>query len=233
MQQARIADTILDFDAPAAGGLLFAEDFDQPPQPDNPPEPEVIEPTFSATELEAVRTEAWQASRAETLTEAANADHAVVRQTVAAIQVQLATAREVATQIATQSAEAVARLLLDGLALTLPALCARYGDDEVAAVVAAVLPALTQEPAITVRVNPLHAPAVTRDIERLDPDLAARTRIVAVETMAPGDVRVVWRNGSASRDTAALWNEVAEALAAVGLLPTPDAPEHEEIDDAG
>ena len=232
MGHARIADTILDFDVPPTGGRLFAEDFDLPPVPDAPPEPEVIEPTFSATELEVVRTETWQAARADTLSEAAAADHAVIRQTVAAISAQLVTAREAANQVATQSAEAIARLLLDGLALALPALCARYGDGEVAAVIGAVLPALAQEPAITVRVNPLHALAVKRDIERLDPDLASRTRIAPVEDMAPGDVRVVWRNGSATRDTAALWDQVAEALGTVGLLGTPIVFE-EEAERAG
>ncbi len=43
-------------------------------------------------------------------------------------------------------------------------------------------------------------------------------RIVADPAMGPGDVRVRWQGGSAARDGAALWEEVAGALAPAGLL---------------
>ena len=213
-----IGDALLDLDIPASGRSLFAEDFDLAPATDMPPEPEVIEPTFSAAELEAARNHARHAGHAAAVAELAAADHAVIRRTVTEIAAQLANAREAAADVATRSAEAIAALLLDSLALALPALCAGYGDAELAAVIGAVLPALTQEPAITVRLHPRHEAMVTREVERLDPDLAGRTRIVPLATMAPGDVRVVWRNGSATRDTAALWARVSEALGVVGLL---------------
>jgi hypothetical protein len=36
--------------------------------------------------------------------------------------------------------------------------------------------------------------------------------------MSPGDVRIAWRNGTATRDAAALWQQVAAVLAPAGLL---------------
>ena len=36
--------------------------------------------------------------------------------------------------------------------------------------------------------------------------------------MAPGDVRIAWHNGAATRDAAALWQQVAAILAPAGLL---------------
>jgi flagellar biosynthesis/type III secretory pathway protein FliH len=94
----------------------------------------------------------------------------------------------------------------------------RYGDAEVRAIVRAVLPELTQEPAITVRANPRTARALTQEIARLDPDLAAHVQVVDCEAMSPGDVRIAWHNGTATRDAAALWQQVAAVLAPAGLL---------------
>ena len=60
---------------------------------------------------------------------------------VEAIAAQFAAnAEAAAASIAEQSAEAIARLLLDSLAAAFPALCARYGEAEVRAIVRAVLP---------------------------------------------------------------------------------------------
>ena len=41
---------------------------------------------------------------------------------------------------------------------------------------------------------------------------------VECDAMPPGDVRIAWRNGSATRDAAALWQQVAAVLAPAGLL---------------
>jgi hypothetical protein len=37
--------------------------------------------------------------------------------------------------------------------------------------------------------------------------------------LAPGDVRVTWHNGAATRDAAGLWEQVAMVLAPAGLRP--------------
>jgi hypothetical protein len=47
--------------------------------------------------------------------------------------------------------------------------------------------------------------------------------------MSPGDVRIAWRAGSATRDTAALWEQVAAVLMPAGLLRT-DAAIRETVD---
>ena len=145
-------------------------------------------------------------------------DAAATRQAIAAFAEQFATECEAATARAEQSAEAIARLLLDSLAAIFPTLCARYGDAEVRAIVRAVLPALTQEPAITVRAHPRTARALTQEIARLDPDLAAHVQTIDCDAMSPGDVRIAWHNGTATRDAAALWQQVAAVLAPAGLL---------------
>ena len=136
---------------------------------------------------------------------------------------QLAAEREAAAIRADQSAEVIARLLIDSLAVAFPDLCAQFGDAEVRAVVRIVLPGLRQEQAITVRAHPRTALALAQEIARLDPDLTAHVQTSACDAMPPGDVRIAWRSGSATRDAAELWRQVASVLMPAGLLTVPAA----------
>ncbi len=224
-------DGSFNFSRRPSGKILFAEDFDLSPDGDNPPEPEIIEPTFSATELEAARAEARQAGSEAAFAAAAAADHAVIRQTVVAVADQLAAAHDELLNLAEQSAATIARLLLGSLGVVLPELTARYGEAELQAIIRIVLPGLFKEPAVTLRLNPRHCTAVTHEIERLDPELAARMRIVPTDSIPAGDVRIAWRSGGATRDAAALWQQVAGTLALSGL--SPKLAEQEETEYAG
>jgi flagellar biosynthesis/type III secretory pathway protein FliH len=196
-------------------GRLFAEDFDLP---ETGPAPEVIEPVFSAAELAAAREMGWREGHEAGLLAAAAGDAASTRATMAQIATQLCAEFEAASTRAEQQAESIARLLLASLAATFPTLSARYGDEEARAIVRSVLPALTQEPAITIRAHSDTTAAISREICQLDPDLRARVETVASEAMPPGDVRITWRNGSAVRSVDALWQQVADVLAPAGLL---------------
>ncbi len=208
----------------AGNGVLFAEDFDLPGQehpagPEGPAaEPEVITPVFDLAQLEAEKAaaydEGYAAGRAALLAE----DAAGLRRAVDALATGLDAARDAAGLIGEQTAEEIARLLLASLGAVMPVLCAAHGSAEAAAVARAVLPALNGEPEITIRTSPHTASALQAEIARLDPDLAPRVRMLPTDAMAPGDLRIAWRNGLAVRDGAALWREVAEILLPHGLL---------------
>ncbi len=200
--------------------VLFDEDFDAR---DAPPEPEVIEPTFSAAELARAREAAWHEGHASGVEAAsANADAEICR-ALRMITQALGDVREVAAALTEGAAAAIACLLMDNLAAAFPALCARHGDAEAAAIIAAVLPALAAEPAITVHANPQTLRLLTKAIQRLDPDTADRVHTADSDAMPPGDVHVTWHNGSATRDAAALWQQVADILTPAGLLGAPVA----------
>jgi hypothetical protein len=47
---------------------------------------------------------------------------------------------------------------------------------------------------------------------------------VPVEAIAAGDVRVSWRDGTATRDTSGLWRQVQAVLGAAGMLSPDPAP---------
>ncbi len=209
--------TILDTDPRLGPSILFAEDFDRPPIEEPAPEPEIIEPTFTVAEMEACRQEAWRAGEQSGAAAAEATAAAAARRSLAAIAAMLAETRAEAARAAEDAAIATTRLLFDALAVLFPTLTARLGENEVRAVIATVLPALRQDPHPTIRVAPALAEAVTGEIERLEPGLPTQVRIIADDTMAPGDIRVSWRKGSAERDGRAMWREIAAILGQAGL----------------
>ena len=207
-------------------GQLFAEDFDNPEPVTGP---EVVETVFSAADMAAAREAAWREGHEAGLHTAEAGDAASTRQAMEVLAEQFATECAAAPARAEAAADAMARLLIDCLTATFPALSARYGDDEVRAIIRTVLPELNQEAKITVRAHPRTAQAVADEIDRINPDLATHIQIVESGTMRPGDVSIAWRNGSAVRDAADLWRQVAAVLAPAGLLQT-DAAIMETID---
>lgn len=200
------------------GVQWFDEDFDAPPPPPAAPEPEIIEPVFTADELETARRDAAFAAREAALAEAETNGKATARRALTSIADQIAAMRDEAAAVAEETAEAIARLLLDCFATAFPALSRRHGADETAAVLRAILPALRQEPKIAVRVSPHVIDAIKADIDAIDPDLIARVRLVPTDAMAPEDIRIDWEHGTAIRDTTALWRRIEDVLAPAGLL---------------
>jgi flagellar biosynthesis/type III secretory pathway protein FliH len=196
---------------------LFTEDFGLPRR-DVTLEPETIDPTYSAADLAEARAEAWAGGHAVGTADATTTTAAATNAMLESIATTLRETCAEANAVAERSVESIARLLLDSLAKLLPALCERHGEAELCALIRIILPTLAQEPTITVRVNPAHTPALMRELDRLDPDLVEHVRLVPVEAIAAGNVRVTWRDGSALRDTAALWQQVRAVLEPAGLL---------------
>lgn len=209
---------------------LFSEDFDLPPKHDVPPEPEIVEPALTQADLEAARRQAWQAGHAAAAADSAQAATAAIREALAVIAAGMTEARAQADKIAQQAATDLARLLFDSFATIFPATSSAYAEKELRSLTRAILPALRQEPSISIRVNPAHGAALRQEIEQAEPDLATRMEIVATETIRLGDLRVTWRGGQVTRDTAALWQQVAEILAPAGLLSFAATKEPERVE---
>jgi len=199
-----------------ASVILFDEDFDRPEGP------EVIEPVYSAAELYTAKEEAAREAREIALAEAESTTRSRAGEALAAIAAQLADARDAAASLTEQSAEAVARLLMRCFATALPALSARHGGAELTALLRALLPTLRHEPSITVRVHPDLVAPLTEEYAALDHDAAARVRLISTAAMRPGDAQIAWDRGNASRDTAALWQQIESILALAGLLDPAD-----------
>ena len=203
---------------PSLLGVLYAEDFDDdggaPAAADALPEPEVIEPSFTAAELDAARVEARAAGRLDAERGvAASRNHML-----GLLATGVADARAAAAEVAEAAAEGVARCMLGALAACLPALCERHGAEELRALVRMVLPAMQDEPRITVRVNPRMLPAMQAEVAALDFEIAERVHLLATDALPPGDARISWVDGSAVRDAGRARAAVQDALSALGLL---------------
>ncbi len=200
-------------------GALFDEDFDAP----DAPEPEIITPGvapcgLTEADIATARADAWAEGHASGRADAEAAAAQALAQATASMAGELARLRPELLAQAEAAASALARLLLDTLAALFPALSARHGPAEAQAVLRALLPGLKLEPEIVVRANPHTTPALAQEVARALPEEADRVRVMADPAMGPGDVRVRWQGGTAARDAATLWEEVAAALAPAGLL---------------
>jgi flagellar biosynthesis/type III secretory pathway protein FliH len=216
--------------AHARGILLFDEDFDAPAPPPSPPaELEVIEPVFTAAELQSAREEASRESREAALAEQDASARAVSARALTDIGAAIAAMRVEILEAAEQSAEATARLLIDCFAASFPALSSRHGPREVTAVLKEILPALHREPKITIRVNPHLLPTLTEELHTLDGDLAASVRLIPTDAVALGDVRIAWEQGSATRDSMSLWKQIENILAPAGLVKEQQTAKEKEL----
>ena len=198
-------------------GALFAEDFDLP---ETTPEPEVVDPVFSHGELAAAREAAWRDGYAAGLQKAAESDAAATRQAMTAIAEQFAAERNAAAIRADQSAEAIARLLIDSLAVAFPDLCAQYGKCRGARRCACRASGTAAGTGDHRACASAHRHGTGARDCAIGPDLTAHVQTVACDAMPPGDVRIAWRSGSATRDATELWRQVASVLMPAGLLMT-------------
>ena len=203
--------------------ILFADDFDHPA---SEIEPEIIEPTFTAAELAAAREQAWAEGHAAASQEAAEAQNAALRASAGRLVDQLAALTTDLRQEAEQRAEAIADLLLEILAALFPSLSAAHGEQEALALVKALMPGLARMPAVTIRANPCLVATLAREVERADLVDPAAITVVPSESVPPGDVRLIWAEGGASRDAAEAWARVSATLREAGFaLPPTNAKE--------
>lgn len=197
----------------SASGILYVEDFDAPDLPE-PVEPEAVEPAFTLAELEDARAEARAAARLD----AEEGQSAITARMLQAIAAGLDETRTAALEFASATAEIAARTMLSTLSSCLPELCARYGPNELKALARAVLPALVDEPRISIRLSPHDVPTIETELAALDPELSARIRLIPTDAVARGDIRIAWQDGSATRDAGVARAAVHDVLDALGLI---------------
>jgi flagellar biosynthesis/type III secretory pathway protein FliH len=208
--------------------ILFAEDFDVPVGVtvlDDPPESAKPKPPpITQADVTAAQEKAYAEGFENGLAQAAADRAEVTSRMLRVIAERLETADAEARSMAEKCAESVARLLLGTLASMLPATCARHGETEVVAAMRAILPALSHEPRIILRVSPHVVDAVSQELEHMGTEMAEKISLTPTDAVPPGDVRVSWEDGEATRDARALWRDIAETLAPLDLFPVESLP---------
>ena len=190
---------------------LFTQDFEEP-LPDHAPEPEVIEPTFGAEDLAAAREQGWAEGRESALAEAVAQHELAFTRAATAVAEQMAGLQREWRAAAEENARATARLVFDVVGALFPALNAAHGEQESLALVRALLPGLARQPAVTVRAHPSFAGKLARELEQHELIEPGRIQIVPVDTISPGDVRLLWAEGSSGREATEIWERVNAVL---------------------
>lgn len=210
---------------------LFIEDFDaidapvaETPAADEANEPEIITAVFTAEDVEAARLSGYEAGVAAGRAMVLGAREAALDGLLAAIRGALAEAAAGAKLRADEIGRALARMLTGSLAAVLPDLVRRHGAAEISRLMRELLPPMALEPEIIVSVAAGDRETLAADLERLDGSLAAKVRLVSEAGMSAGDVTITWKNGRASRDSAALRRQLVELWQRFGL----DADSHAE-----
>ena len=197
--------------------FLFHTNFDEPPAPATPIEPDEDlppPPSFSEEELEAARQQALAAGQAQGREEALRGLEQSCADGLEKLSAQLdQLGRQVDQQLQTISSEGLSAAVTVVRKL-FPALARREELREIEAVVKDCLQRLHQEPRIVVR---LSEGMLDRFKERID-QIAAKTgfegRLVLLSEpdFQPSDVKVEWADGGAERSTARTWSEIESRL---------------------
>jgi flagellar assembly protein FliH len=167
---------------------------------------------------EAIREVAYQDGLRDGLERAAAGHDRTVERVLATLEERLGAAQYQAAHEADRAARSIARLLIQALMKMLPAACARLGATEIADVARAVLPGLRQDPRVVLSVHPSLAADIEVELARLGTEVRERTVLAPTDALPPGDVRITWQDGSASRDTTDLMRRVAAVFAQYGLM---------------
>lgn len=196
-------------------GILYAEDFDAPEQlpiiakiAQPAPDPVVLEPTFSLAELNRAAEHADREARVQERREAADASS--VRRTDALMRIadELALIRSDAAQLAVAAASSTAETLLAMVAAVLPAFSATRGKQEASALLHLLLPAMTHQSHLAIRVHPSLVDSLRDELAQALEGSQATVEWLASSSMEPGDLNVRWRDGVMIRDGQALCSRV-------------------------
>ena len=202
-------------------GVLYAEDFDEPPPhhagirtagPLPPVEPEFVPPSFSLDELRAATDHAHSEGReAERLSAAHTLDTQRIT-ALTALAEQLSATQQQAKQVVEEALDAIAQTALSLLAVALPALCADHAEDELRSLLRRLLPPVRQIPELHIRLHPSMREALEDETSLVLEGSGTQVTWTESIKLAPGDIAIAWQNGGALRDTAATCSNIAKAI---------------------
>jgi hypothetical protein len=198
-------DPDLEIGALRGHGVLYMEDFDEKPSGEAGAEelPVIIAPAYTVEDVESAREE----GRLSALEDHAAIQASLNQAALAAIADALAKSRQDAVAVAARQAQEIADTLLALLASCLPAASQRLAASEVAGLLDVLLPPLSREPGVELRVHPDVLPFIRETL--------AGMRDVSVHgdaSLAASDLALSWRDGEARRDWRALWRGISASL---------------------
>jgi len=212
-------------------GVLYIEDFDDPPGSALVPvqnAPGILVPSFSAEDLEAARQQAYAEGVRDGQQAAAGERVHAVRLLLETLGKSLAQAQRDLMVQAETIAEELARTLLATLCGSLPDLCRAHAEPETRALIRRLMPGLAREPRLEIRVHPDLVAAVENELAHLAQELPGKLDVVGDSKLEPTDLRANYQDGRVIRSSRQIWAEVRAQLEEFGLLLPPATPDSEK-----
>ncbi len=203
--------------------FTFDLDFGAPETPSEPEavdeteadlEPEIEVPTFSEEELEQARAEGFDAGREEGRSDAAAATEQRLVEGIDGIAQQLSDLLDAQAAENTEIGREMTAVAVGIAKKVFPDLNARNALGEIERIIQETLSAITEEPRVQVFVAPDLREPMNERLAVLTSRAAydGKVFVNADPTLELGDCRVEWSNGSAIRDTEALWEMIDEIV---------------------
>jgi len=200
-------------------GILYAEDFSDLRGAAKPAK--TLAPSFNDEDLRAARAEGFAAGM-----EAARSDQtatlAALRQAcLQSLEEEFSRQRGALLALGEERAHEIAEVLCAMLAASLPEFCASHGETEIAALMRKIVPGLHPAAHLKVKVHPSIKEEFADDLAVFEV-FETKPIIEGDAKLGVGDVKMIWENGRAMRDTATIIAEVRATLTAFGLCGSPD-----------
>lgn len=203
-------------------GVIYLEDFDEPSSTGTPlPEEEVetIAPVFTEEDVSRAREEGYAAGLAAGRALSLSLHEEALRRSLAALEAQIGKVRDEAEALLQTFARRVAETVLGSLAAVLPGLVRRHGADEIIRMISTVIPRLTLESELCLRVEETLIPELRERLRTLGGETAGRLVIepLGVAEGAPMRALIRWRLGEAELALGRLRERLAKVWLHFGL----------------
>lgn len=179
---------------------------------DEPPPPPAA--MFSEEELNLARDTAFEEGRRIGFSEGQEAAGVQIAQALDAITRSLPAVAEAQSKANDLILSDAVKLAMATMRRAMPATAEKYAFDEVAKVVADLVPHLLDEPRIIVRVALPLVDTMRQRLEQVAHSTGFEGRMVVQEDarLGPGDCKVEWADGGAERDLSRLLNEMDQIV---------------------
>jgi len=215
---------------PTGTGILFAEDFDDMPDPHGHaraaapmPTPVPAAPALTDEDVQTARHEGFMAGISAAKTESARIVQMAARDALLRLNDLLPALAEQRQRQIDEAVEVAARLVFTTLAALLPSLALRHAPQEIAHLLHDIIADLAPDRALTLAVSPGLLDAIRSALADLPREQARRVVLQGEDALAPGDARLGWEGGAAIRQTRPVLDAINDILRSLDLL-APTAP---------
>lgn len=179
------------------------------------PEPEIEIPTYSEEDIAQARQEGLNAGKEEARAETLNGIEMKISDSLDVIGNRLANLNQIQADSIARISEDAASLAFAVAKKIFPVLNEKGALEEVTTVIEDVLQRLVQEPRISIKVAIEQSEKIKERVDNYvqEKGFDGNISVIGEENLSPGDVTIEWSDGSASRNSASLIEEIDDIIA--------------------